>query len=94
MDNVELETTSSLTYAAPSFPRVIVVSVAWTIIYACTRMRINNYKKLIMFNTYVTIVLFFLLLFVCVLAQGGAKGFELFSSMNWKALFVLKVFNL
>lgn len=91
MRNVELETTT-FEYTAPILPRVVVVGMAWALVYTVTRSKINKYKKLININMLVVAILFFLLLFVSILAQGGSKGLELFTNFEWKTLFKIKVF--
>lgn len=91
MQNIDLEITT-FEYTAPVLPRVVVVGIAWALVYTVTRTRINNYKRMIKINMLVIAVLFFLLLFVCILAQGGSKGLELFTTVDWKTLFYLKVF--
>lgn len=89
MKNVDLNATS-LHYSTPIWPRVIVVGVAWAIVYALTRLRISSYKHIVIVNLYFATVLFTLLVFVCILAQGGSKALELYSITDWSSLFHLE----
>lgn len=93
MQNIDLEATT-LKYSAPILARVVVVGVGWAIVYFLARMRISNYRKIVIVNLYIAAVLFTLLVLVCILEQGGSTGLELFSNTDWSKLFYAEVITL
>lgn len=93
MGNIDLEP-NSFKYTAPILARVVVVGVGWAIVYALTRIRISKYRKIVIVNLYLAAVLCTLLVFVCILEQGGSKGLELFNSTDWNKLLNTEVSSL
>lgn len=92
MANVDLEV-STVKYSSPILPRVVVVGLAWLVVYTITRLGIQKYRRIIRTNMYIAFVLLVLLFFVCIVARGGVKGLNLIITIDWAHVFYLKVLS-